>query len=120
MKKNQQGSATLEVALSIPLLAFLFLLLVQVAVVMLDQLAVTQAAREAARAAAVSPSSGAAVAAGRSATRLRSERLTIEVDRSGGFAEVEVSYRSKVVLPIAGTVLFEPTVSAHAAMSLED
>lgn len=108
--------------MSIPVLAIVFLLLVQVAVVMLDQLAVTQVAREAARAAAVSPSPRVAVAAGREATRLKADRLDIAVGprNHDGMVHITVTYRSRVVMPVTDVVLFEPVVTAKAAMAVED
>ena len=53
--QREGGQATVEVALLLPLLALLLLAVVQVGLVVRDQVLVTHAAREAARAAAVDP-----------------------------------------------------------------
>lgn len=120
--KSQRGQASVELALAIPLLTLLFLLLTQVGVVLFSQLAVTQSAREAARAAAVDPSPGAAVAAARRATRLNPASLSVKVGKrpaADGMVHVAVSYPVRITLPFAGQALFTATVNSDAAMRVE-
>jgi len=112
-----------ELAVCIPLLTVILLLLVQVGIVAIDQVAVTQAAREGARAAAVDPAPGAAVAAARKATGLDPARLAIESGRwPGGEAMVTVKarYRSQVIFPLTGAVLLQPDLVATASMRVEN
>ena len=59
-RRREGGQATVEVALLLPLLATMLLAVVQVGLVVRDQVLVTHAAREAARAAAVDPTEDAA------------------------------------------------------------
>jgi len=119
--QEQRGSATVELALSLPLLVMLLLLMIQVSVVLLDQLAVTQAAREAARAVAVDPSPGAAAAAAASATGLDRNKLRVEVGsrQEGRVVEVVVRYTSTVRFPLTSRVLLRPVVAAEASMRVE-
>lgn len=121
-RKNDDGSATVELAACVPLLTLMAVLLVQAATVMVDQLAVVQASREAARVAAVSPSPETAIAAARNATNLNPSLLRVEVGERGAAGQlvrVQVSYQSKVVMPFTGATLLRPVVSASAAMAVE-
>ncbi len=122
MRKSQAGSATVELALALPILTIFLLLIVQVGVVMLDQLAVTQAAREGARAAAVDPKNGVGAAAARRATGLPSERLAVVVSKPSGspkMVTVRTSFTSRVVFPFTQRVLLEPKVEGRASMLVE-
>lgn len=121
-RMNQRGAATVELAASIPLLTFMAVLLVQAAIVMVDQLAVVQASREAARIAAVNPSKEDVVAAARNATDLNPSQLRVEVGERGEIGQlvqVRVSYQSRVLVPFTGAELLKPTLTARAAMAVE-
>jgi Flp pilus assembly protein TadG len=121
-ERTERGAASVELAASIPFVVFLLMLLIEVGVVMFDQLAVSQAAREGARAAAVNPDRGAAVAAATHATGLDSKNITVDVGPRpavGGLVEVSVTYRATINLPLTGVVLLRPTVSSSAAMMVE-
>jgi Flp pilus assembly protein TadG len=120
--KSARGQATVELAFSILFLAIFFLLMLQVGLVARDQILVTQAAREGARAAAVDPSPESAVAAARSASGLEEGRLMVEVGArpdARGMVEVSTTYRSKVVFPGTGRSIIEPTLNAKASMRVE-
>lgn len=113
-----KGQATVELALSLPLL-FIFLLgIVQLVVIVRDQLAVQLAAREAARAAAVAlPAGGAAQGAADRAVTLRplivATRVAIDT------VTITVSHVTRTDVPLIGALLPDVTVSATATMALE-
>ena len=70
---TERGAATVELIAAMPFVVFFLMLIIEFSVVMFDQLAVSQAAREGARAAAVSPDRATAVVAATHATGLNSE-----------------------------------------------
>lgn len=119
--RQETGAAAVELAAALPLVVFLLMLLVEVGVVMFDQLGVAQAAREGARAAAVSPNPGAAVAAATHATGLNQKAMTVRVGSRtpGALVLVQVSYRSRIVLPFTNQTLVEPVLTSRASMLVE-
>lgn len=105
-------------ALCLPLL-FVFLLgIVQLVVIVRDQLAVQLAAREGARAAAVTdaPGSSAEAAAARAIT-LRP--LDVATRSLAGAVTVTVSHVTRTDVPMIGALLPDITVRAEATMALE-
>lgn len=117
-RRSDRGQATVELALSLPLL-FVFLLgIVQLVVIVRDQLAVQLAAREAARAAAVAASSGTtADAAAAQAIGLRP--LQVSATSSASAVTVTVSHVTHTDVPLIGALLPDVVVSATATMALE-
>jgi Flp pilus assembly protein TadG len=118
-RTNDRGQATVEVALAFPVVALMLLALVQVALVVRDQVAVVHAAREAARAAAVSggrPADG--ISAARAATALDQGRLSVDV-AAGPEVRATVRYRSPTDVPLVGRLLGDITVQATAVMRAE-
>ncbi len=120
--KRQGGQATVEVALVLPLLALLALAVVQVGLVVRDQVLVTAAAREAARAAAVDPQPAAARAGALGAARLDPARL--EVELSGGTTTGDritavVRYRAPTEVPLIGPLVGDRVLVAQATMRVE-
>ncbi len=118
-RHSERGQAALELALCLPILALLLLALVQVAVVVRDQVAVVHAAREGARAAAVTgagPADG--VAAARTAARLEPGRLDVDASR-GESVRVTVRYRSPTDIPLVGRLVGDVTLRATAVMRSE-
>lgn len=116
------GQATVEVALLLPLIVTLLLGVVQVGLVVRDQVLVTHAAREAARAAAVDPRPEVARAGAVGAARLDPARL--EVDLAGGTdpgatLAVTVRYRSPTRVPVVGPLVGDRTLVAEARMRVE-
>jgi Flp pilus assembly protein TadG len=114
--------ATVELALLLPLVAILLLALVQVAVIARDQVLVTHAAREAARAAAVDSDPGAARRAAEEAGPLAAHRLDVEVTsrgQVGGRVRVEVAYTVPTRLPVVGGLLDDVVLTASATMRVE-
>ena len=117
-RQNDNGQATVELALCLPLLCVLLLGVVQVAVVVGDQLAVQLAAREAARAAAVSADPhGAAARAADAAVRLRPITTTLAVGATTVTATV--SYVDHTDVALIGQLLPDVRVTASVTMQLE-
>lgn len=121
MQRNERGAATVELALSIPLLVVMMMLLAQVAGVLVAQLAVQEAARAGARAAAVQPDSGAATRAAKAATGLSERKLQIntQVARADGLVRVEVGFPVELRMPMTNTLLITKVVRSTVAMPLE-
>lgn len=116
--RGDRGQSTLELALAMPVVAMLLLAVVQLVVVARDQLAVIHAAREGARAAAVSGApSGDGAAAARSATAL--EPLDVTVDAGSSSVVVTVSHVTPTDVPLIGALLPDVTVRATATMRNE-
>lgn len=121
-RRRAAGQAAVEVALVMPVVALLLLSVVQVALVVRDQVLVVHAAREAARAAAVDPSPGAARQAAVAATSLRPERLDVDVPPVGGAGRLvtaTVAYRSPTAAPLIGPLLPDVVVRGRASMRRE-
>jgi hypothetical protein len=119
---EERGQATVELALVLPLVAVLMLAIVQAAVVARDQILVTHAAREAARAAAVDDDPEVAERAAQRAAPLVPERLDVEVGERGGVGEsvrVVVRYRSPTRLPLVGAVVDDLVLDAAVTMRVE-
>src|SRR3954447_17485311 len=114
---RDRGQATVELALSLPLL-FLFLLgIVQLVVIVRDQLAAELAAREAARAASVTTATGAAAqSAAEGAVSLRP--LVISTDSAGATISVTVSHVTHTDVPLIGALIPDIDVTATATMAL--
>jgi len=122
VRQREGGQATVEVALLLPLLALLLLAVVQVGLVVRDQVLVTHAAREAARAAAVDPQVAVAREGAVAAARLDPDRLSVELSGStepGGRLTVTVRYRAPTAVPLAGALIGDRTLVAVATMRVE-
>jgi hypothetical protein len=106
-----------ELALALPFLCLLLLGVVQVAVIARDRLGVQLAAREAARAAAVSPANGSAA---RAATRtVTLAPLRVDVHDDGDIVRATVIYTDPTDVPIIGALLPDVEVVASVAMAIE-
>ncbi len=110
------GQATVELALALPVLALFLLAGAQLTVIVRDQLAVIHAAREAARAAAVSTASADGVGAGRAAIALDVE---VDVSSSGGSVTATVTRVVPTDVPLVGLLIPDVTVTGTATMRLE-
>ena len=112
------GQTTAELAVIFPVVLLLILALVQVALILRDQLALTGAAREAARAASLDPDPARAEQA--AAAVLPGAKVRSEPRPSvGELVRVSVSYRSPTTLPLVGPLLPDPILVARAAMRVE-
>jgi Flp pilus assembly protein TadG len=120
--RPDRGQATVEVALLLPVVATMLFAVVQVGLVVRDQVLVTHAAREAARAAAVEPTEAAAREGAEAAARLDPGRLDVELSGStdpGARLTVTVRYRSPTDVPLVGQLVGDRTLTAEATMRVE-
>ena len=121
--RGDRGQSTVEFAMILPLVALVLLLLVQAGLVVRDQLLVSHAAREAARAAAVSENdrAGAALEAARQSGPLERDRLSGTVAMGGGGTAVRVviTYRSPTELAVIGPLVPAITLSSSVVMRVE-
>ena len=120
---GDRGQASVELALCLPLLVGALLLVVQVGLVVADQVRVVHAAREAARAAAVDPSTTDARTAALDAAGLDGGRTQVRIVARGAVGEhvtVEVRHRAVTDVPLVGPLVPEPTLTARATMRVEN
>ena len=114
------GQATVELVLVLPVVVLAMLLVLQVGLIARDQVLVVNAAREGARAAAVSGPSAAGPAA-RASPGLRPERVSVAVDLpSGDLVRVRVRYRAPTDVALIGVLLADPVLTAEVAMRREE
>jgi len=106
MLRGDRGQATVELALALPVVLLALALVLQVALLARDRVAVVHATRAAARAAVVDPTVGAATRAARSAGgSLTSASVRLDGDTApGGLLGVTVTARPTVV-PLVGHVV---------------
>jgi Flp pilus assembly protein TadG len=119
---HEDGQATVELALCLPVLVALALVVLQVVLVARDQVLVTHAAREAAREAAVTSDLAAVRRAAVASGALAADRLTVTVTgrgRPGSRAVVEVRYAAPTDLPVIGGLLGDVALGANAAIRVE-
>ncbi|BAN00671.1 TadE/TadG family type IV pilus assembly protein [Ilumatobacter coccineus] len=113
----ENGQAAVEFAVALPLIVVVLLAITQVGVSVRNEVAVELAAREGARAAAVSGDpAGAAAAAAR-----RAVSLPIEVSTAsgGGRVSVTVTYVDPTDIAIIGAAIGPITHRATATMAVE-
>ena len=116
--RRQGGQATVEVALVLPLVALLLLGVVQVGLVVANQVAITHAAREAARAAAAGATDDGARRSALAASDLADDRTTVTVTRAAGVVRATVRYRDTTDVPLVGPLL--PAVDLTASVAFAD
>jgi Flp pilus assembly protein TadG len=115
---GDRGQVTVELALMIPVILLFALLVVQAGVIARTQLQVSSAAREAVRAAAVSPLDDDARSAAGAVGGLGAGPLQVVVAR-GELVRVDVRYRAPTDAPLIGRLLPDLDLSAHAVMRSE-
>lgn len=118
----QRGQATVELALTLPVAVLFALVVAQAGLVAIDQLLLTHAAREAARAAAVKPDVGAARTAATGGSRLDPSRLAVQL--GGGTSEGDrltaaLVYQSPTDVPIVGRFIGDVTLNAEVTVRVE-
>ena len=120
---GEEGQATVERALTLPVVALLLLSLVQVTIVGRDHLLVTHAARAAAREAAVDRRPGSVrTAALVAAPALKAARVSTETSSRRGSSDivtVTVAYRSETDVPLVGPLLPDVRLVGKAAIRYE-
>jgi len=114
---GENGQASVEFALALPIIVVLTLGLVVIGVAVRNELAVELAAREGARAAAVAlDASGAATTA---ATRATTLPIDVSTNSNGDTVSVTVTYTDPVNVAIIGRLIGPLTHSATATMAVE-
>ena len=119
--RSQAGQSTVEFAVLLPVLVLAVLVLVQGGLVVHDQLLVQHAAREGARAAAVSESMADVQDAAGRAGPLDRNRLTVtrSARQQGQPVRVTVRYRFRGAVPVVGRLMDRFTLSASVTMRAE-
>jgi hypothetical protein len=125
--RTDGGQATLEAALTLPVVLIALLLIVQVGVVVRDALALAQAAREGARAAATTADDDATrEAVRRAAGPLDADRIAISVEpeeaerRLGDPVTVALEYEVRLSIPVVSRIVsMNLPLRATATMRLE-
>jgi len=119
--ERDEGQASVELALCLPVVALLLLLVVQAGLVVADQVAVVQAAREAARRASVDPDPEAARRAALGG-RLGPDRTSVTIEPLAGSpprVRATIRHRAATDVPIVGPLLPEVELDAAAVMAVE-
>ncbi|MXZ84228.1 MAG: pilus assembly protein [Acidimicrobiia bacterium] len=119
---RERGQAAVETALVLPLIMAVALALVQVGLLVRDHVLVVHAAREAARAAAVDPTTEAAADAALAATSLNPDRLLVETQGSrttGGLLQVTVRFRPEPAVPLVGGLFPSVTIQETLTVRVE-
>ena len=109
----------METALVLPFVMAMVLVLVQVGLLVRDHILIVHATRDAARAAAVEPTTESAASAALAATGLDPGRLQVETSGSrtaGGLLRVTVRYRPEPAVPIVGR--FFPSMALEEALTI--
>ena len=123
LRRSDRGQSTVELALSLPALAILLALTVEVALIVGDQVRLSHAAREAVRVAVVDPDVSAVRAA---ASRTGLDDLEIEIAPDSGFRvqgeplEVRLSFTSGGHVPLVGELFESVELHAGATMRIEE
>ncbi|MCP3857556.1 MAG: hypothetical protein GY745_17620 [Actinomycetia bacterium] len=124
MKQGRdEGQATVELALVLPVVVLMLLLVMQVGLVIRDQVMLVHSAREAARAAAVDDDSGAARTGALAGSRLDGDRLEVSTSgrgEAGSYVTVTLTYPSLIDLPFVGRLIDDIELEASATMRVEE
>ena len=124
-RERASGQATIEAALTLPVVLIALLLIVQVGLVVRDALALVQAAREGARAVAVSAEDAEARAAvRRSAGPLDADGIEIEIEpvdhERGTPVTVTLRYTDRLRIPIVSRIVsLDLPLRASSTMRIE-
>jgi Flp pilus assembly protein TadG len=121
-RTDDDGQASVELALLLPVVVLLLLAVLQVGLLARDVVLVTHASREAARAAATDPDPAAARLAASASGGLDPDRLTVTVEGragAGSRVRVEVTYRAETSVPLIGALVGDRTVRSTATMRVE-
>lgn len=122
-RPGQAGSASVEFAAVLPLVAIAMLAVVQVSLIAWDQMRLAHAAREGARALAVFNDAGAVKDAVARAGDFDQNQLDVQIGPSqrpaGTPSSVTVLYRPPIVVPYIGRFVPEVTLRAIAWIRVE-
>ncbi len=114
-RSREQGQATVELALVLPVVVLALLAVIQVALVVRDRVALVHAAREAARAASVDADPGRAARR----TLPGAEVRVGPRPEVGEPIAVVVTYRSATDLPLVGALFPDPLFRSRVVMRVE-
>ena len=114
---RDRGQATVEFALTLPLIVIIVLMFLQVLVVVLERVQVINATRNAVRAAVVSADPVAA--ANRAARRSYSAEFSVDTKVNDEWVTVEISRRVTTDLPIVGRFIPDFDIASSFTMMLE-
>lgn len=118
----ERGQATVEIALTLPVVAMLLALIVEVGIVAADRSRVWHAAREGARVAAVEPDEGR-VRSAVAAAGVQGAEVTIDPPSrervQGEPVTVSISYRHRGRAPLVGALFERVVLEAVATMRIE-
>ncbi|HTN79363.1 MAG TPA: TadE family protein [Acidimicrobiales bacterium] len=121
--RGDGGQATVELALVLPVFVMLLLLVIQVGVLVRDQVMVIHAAREGARAAAVTGANAAAAenaALAAAGLPLRStDVVTTPPGTKHDLVRVEVRYTDSTNVPLVGRLLGDVHITGTVSMRVE-
>ena len=120
--RGDRGQATVELALLLPFVVLLLLAIVQVGLVAHDQVLLTHATREAARAAAVEADPAAAERAAAAGGGLDPGRLHVEVTGragEGSTVRVVLTYDERTEVAGIGRLVPDLELRADATMRVE-
>ena len=121
--RHDEGQASVELALLLPVVLVLLLAVLQVGLLARDVVLVAHAAREAARAAATEPDLQVARAAALSSGGLEPSRLDVALAITGidpgRRVVVEVTYRVPTRVPLVGRMVADRTIATTATMRVE-
>lgn len=119
---DEQGQATVETALLLPVVALIVSVLVQIGLAGVDEVRLWHAAREGARAAAVDPGETAVRKAVQQAG-LHGVRISItpspQYRRAGAAVTVRLSYEPGYTTPVVGRLVGPRVLRAQASMRIE-
>lgn len=119
---GEEGQASVELALLLPLVVLLLLAILQVGLLARDVVLVSHASRVGAWAAATDLRPGAAAAAARDSSGLDADRMEVSVAGTrtpGGRVRVTVTYRAATDVPLIGGLLGDPTMRSSTTMRVE-
>lgn len=119
---GDQGQASVELALLLPVVVLLLLAVLQVGLLARDAVLVTHASREAARAAATDPDPAAAHRAAMGSSGLDHERLAVELTgrgNAGSRVSATITYRAPTSVPLVGALIGDRTLRSTATMRVE-
>lgn len=121
--RGAAGQATVELLLVLPVVILALLLVIQMGLIARAQILVVNAAREGARAAAVD-GPAAAQAAATSSPGMGDSRVDVhaatEPGQTGDLVRVRVTYRVPTDVPLVGSLVSDPTLTAVVVMRAEE
>lgn len=110
MSSREQGQATVELALALPLVTLVTLLVIQVGLIARQRVTLAHAAREAARAAVVNPDPSHVAAAAHRSSDLPPDRLRVVVRDDGEYVTVDLTLAAPTDVPLIGPLLGDVTL----------